>query len=84
MRYSTTMSCRSGTPPTKVGAPSAHDKVLLQLENTPPGLQIRLSNGRYVRVSVGDSLDGGQVAAISDSALNYVKRGRTVTLQIPQ
>ncbi len=44
---------------------------------------VRLSNGRYVRVSVGDSLDGGQVAAISDSALNYVKRGRTVTLEIP-
>lgn len=44
---------------------------------------VRLANGRYVRVSVGDSLDGGQVAAISDNALNYIRRGRTVTLQIP-
>lgn len=43
---------------------------------------VRLENGRYVRVSVGDSLDGGQVSAISDSALNYVRRGRTITLQI--
>jgi type IV pilus biogenesis protein PilP len=45
---------------------------------------VRLENGRYVRVSVGDSLDGGQVSAISDSALNYVRRGRTVTLEIPE
>ncbi|WP_133065080.1 hypothetical protein [Flavimaricola marinus] len=44
---------------------------------------VRLGNGRYVRVGVGDSLDGGQVAAIGDNSLNYVKRGRTVTLQIP-
>jgi hypothetical protein len=44
---------------------------------------VRLANGRYVRVSVGDSLDGGQVAAISDNALNYIRRGRTITLQIP-
>lgn len=44
---------------------------------------VRLANGRYLRVEVGDSLDGGQVAAISDSALNYVRRGRTITLEIP-
>jgi hypothetical protein len=44
---------------------------------------VRLANGRYVRVSVGDSLDGGQVAAISDNALNYIRRGRTITLEIP-
>jgi type IV pilus biogenesis protein PilP len=44
---------------------------------------VRLENGRYVRVSVGDSLDGGQVAAISDNTLNYVRRGRTITLEIP-
>ncbi len=43
---------------------------------------VRLENGRYVRVSVGDTLDGGQVSAISDSALNYVRRGRTITLEI--
>ena len=44
---------------------------------------VRLSNGRYVRVAVGDSLDGGQVAAIGDNALNYVKRGQTITIAIP-
>ena len=44
---------------------------------------VRLSNGRYVRVEVGDSLDGGRVTAIGDSALNYVKRGRTIALQLP-
>jgi len=44
---------------------------------------VRLSNGRYVKVEVGSSLDGGQVTAIGDSALNYVKRGRTYALELP-
>jgi hypothetical protein len=44
---------------------------------------VRLGNGRYLRVGVGDSLDGGQVTAIGDYALNYVKRGRTEVLVIP-
>lgn len=44
---------------------------------------VRLSNGRYVKVEVGSDLDGGQVTAIGDSALNYVKRGRTYALELP-
>ena len=44
---------------------------------------VRLSNGRYVRVEVGSALDGGQVTAIGDDALNYVKRGRTFAIQLP-
>ncbi|WP_373636672.1 hypothetical protein [Yoonia sp. BS5-3] len=44
---------------------------------------VRLSNGRYVRVEVGSALDGGQVTAIGENALNYVKRGRTVALELP-
>lgn len=44
---------------------------------------VRLGNGRYQRVAVGDSLDGGQVTAISDNQLSYVKRGRTITLSVP-
>jgi len=44
---------------------------------------VRLSNGRYVKVEVGSALDGGQVTAIGDSALNYVKRGRTYALELP-
>ncbi|NDV01970.1 hypothetical protein [Pseudoroseicyclus tamaricis] len=45
---------------------------------------VRLDNGRYVRVGVGDSLDGGQVTAIGDGALNYVKRGRTYALEVAE
>lgn len=45
---------------------------------------VRLSNGRYVKVEVGSTLDGGRVTAIGDSALNFVKRGRTYALQLPQ
>jgi hypothetical protein len=44
---------------------------------------VRLGNGRYLRVGVGDQLDGGQVTAIGDNALNYQKRGRTLQLVIP-
>ena len=44
---------------------------------------IRLGNGRYVKVEIGSSLDGGRVTAIGDNALNYVKRGKTYALQLP-
>jgi len=45
---------------------------------------IRLANGRYRKVEVGDRVDGGQVAAIGDDELHYVKRGRTVVLKMPR
>ena len=44
---------------------------------------VRLNNGRFVRVEVGSALDGGQVTAIGDRALNYVKRGRTYAIELP-
>jgi len=44
---------------------------------------VRLPSGRFVTVEVGDRLDGGQVAAIGESSLQYVKRGRTLTLEVP-
>lgn len=43
---------------------------------------VRMPNGRFVKVQVGDRLDGGKVAAIGDSELRYVKKGRTITLKI--
>lgn len=44
---------------------------------------VRLPSGRYVKVKVGDSLDGGQIAAIGRDQLRYVKGGRNITLTIP-
>ncbi|MCL3883525.1 hypothetical protein [Marivita sp. GX14005] len=44
---------------------------------------VRLPNGRFQKVKVGDRLDGGRVAAIGDDALRYVKRGRNVVLGMP-
>lgn len=44
---------------------------------------VRLANGSYVKVRVGDGLDGGQITAIGDNALNYVKRGRLYMLAVP-
>ena len=44
---------------------------------------IRLPNGRFQKVQVGDRLDGGRVAAIGEDALRYTKGGQTVTLEMP-
>lgn len=44
---------------------------------------VRLANGRYEKVSVGDRLDGGRVNAISNTELSYQKGGRNVVLQMP-
>ncbi|MEM6306837.1 MAG: hypothetical protein AAF701_02480 [Pseudomonadota bacterium] len=44
---------------------------------------VRLSNGRVKRVTVGDTLDGGQVAAVSSTQLRYIKSGRNITLKMP-
>ncbi|MEL6594963.1 MAG: hypothetical protein AAFQ47_03425 [Pseudomonadota bacterium] len=44
---------------------------------------IRLRNGRFQKVQVGDRIDGGRVAAIGESELRYVKSGRNLTLTIP-
>ncbi|WP_143534315.1 hypothetical protein [Roseovarius albus] len=45
---------------------------------------VRMANGRYKKVTVGDRLDGGKVAAIGKSELRYVKKGRNITLQMPK
>ncbi|MFD1508281.1 hypothetical protein [Lacimonas salitolerans] len=45
---------------------------------------VRMSNGRYVKVQVGDRLDGGRVNAIGESELQYTKGGRAVTLTMPR
>jgi len=44
---------------------------------------VRLPSGRYKKVSVGDSIDGGRVSAIGDSELRYQKGGRNLVLKIP-
>ena len=45
---------------------------------------VRLSNGKYVKVKIGDRLDGGKVAAIGDAELIYTKSGRQVKLALPK
>lgn len=45
---------------------------------------VRLSNGRYQKVQVGDRLDGGQVRAIGESELSYVKGNRAIVLSMPR
>ncbi|OAN78255.1 hypothetical protein A8B82_11000 [Sulfitobacter sp. EhC04] len=45
---------------------------------------VRLSNGRYKKVVVGDRIDGGRVSAIGDAELRYTKGGRSVVLTMPR
>lgn len=45
---------------------------------------VRLPSGRFVKVKVGDSVDGGRIAAIGESEIRYIKNGRDVTLSMPQ
>lgn len=45
---------------------------------------VRQSNGRYVKVRVGDRIDGGVVAAISSNELRYRKGSRILSLSMPK
>ena len=45
---------------------------------------VRLSNGRYRKVEVGDRIDGGRVSAIGDAELRYQKSGRAIVLKMPR
>ncbi|MFP4329002.1 MAG: hypothetical protein ACLFQL_13410, partial [Paracoccaceae bacterium] len=44
---------------------------------------VRLPNGRYQKVQVGDRLDGGRIAAIGETELRYTKNGRSQVLRMP-
>ena len=45
---------------------------------------IRLGSGQYKKVRVGDRVDGGTVAAITESEVRYKKGGRMVALAMPR
>ncbi len=45
---------------------------------------VRLANGRYRKVKVGDQIDGGRVAAIGEEELRLIKSGRSMVLKMPQ
>jgi hypothetical protein len=45
---------------------------------------VRLGNGSYQKVQVGDRIDGGQVSSIGDSELRYQKSGRAIILKMPR
>ncbi|NEY89407.1 hypothetical protein [Tabrizicola oligotrophica] len=45
---------------------------------------IRTSGGRYKKVTIGDSIDGGRVQAITASEVRYQKGSRLVTLALPK
>lgn len=59
---------------------------LIGIYGTPSNRRalVRLSNGRYKKVEVGDRLDRGRVTAIGDSQLRYNKGGRNVVLRMPR
>ncbi|WP_425098794.1 hypothetical protein [Tropicibacter sp. S64] len=59
---------------------------LIGIYGTPSNRRalIRLPSGSYKKVKVGDSIDGGRVAAIGESELRYTKSGRNVLLKMPR
>ena len=44
---------------------------------------IRQANGAVKKVQVGDAVDGGRIAAISETSVQYQKGGQIVTLSLP-
>ncbi len=44
---------------------------------------IRQGNGTVTKIQVGDTVDGGRVAAITETSVQYQKGGRIVTLSLP-
>ncbi|WP_375173118.1 hypothetical protein [Pseudooceanicola sp.] len=44
---------------------------------------VRLANGRYRKVQVGDRIDGGRVLAIGEDTLRYRKGNQNLTLNMP-
>ena len=57
---------------------------LIGVYGKPPNRRalVRLSNGRFQKVNVGDPLDGGRVDVIGDDALHYSTNDRIVVLNI--
>jgi hypothetical protein len=45
---------------------------------------VRQFNGRYKKVKVGDTIDGGRVAAITASEVRYQKGSRLIALALPK
>jgi hypothetical protein len=45
---------------------------------------VRQSNGRYKKIKVGDSVDGGRVQAITANEVRYQKGGRLLSLGMPK
>ena len=45
---------------------------------------VRQSNGRYKKLRVGDSIDGGKVQAITSNEVRYQKGGRLIALAMPK
>ncbi len=45
---------------------------------------VRMPNGRYKKVQVGDRIDGGNVTAIGEDELRYTKRSRNLVLTMPK
>lgn len=45
---------------------------------------IRTSNGRYKKVKIGDSVDGGRIKAITATEVRYQKGAKLVTLALPK
>lgn len=71
---------------TVVGAVNLSKLMLIGIYGTESDRSalVRQTNGRLIRVTVGDKLDGGTVVAITASELTYQKSGRSLVLEMPR
>jgi type IV pilus biogenesis protein PilP len=69
---------------TEKNAMSAKKVVLLGVFGTPTSryAMIRLPSGRVKKVKVGDTVDGGRIAAITADSVKYQKGNRIITLTL--
>ena len=69
---------------TEKNAMSAKKVVLLGVFGTPTSryAMIRLPSGRVKKVKVGDTVDGGRIAAITADSVKYEKGNRIITLTL--
>ena len=57
---------------------------LIGLYGTPSNRRalVRMPNGRFFKLQVGDRIDGGRVIAIGESQMTYQKGNRPITLSL--
>ncbi|WP_045386916.1 hypothetical protein [Falsirhodobacter sp. alg1] len=83
-RIPTTASVASNATQDDVLAMNRTNVISISGSETNRTALVRQSNGRIARVSIGDRLDGGVVAAITENAVHYRKGNKLYAIEMPR